>query len=692
MKAYRTPLSAAICVALSSGAWADAAHPAPSLAEVTVRDAADAVTASVATRLPAQAMETPFTVTSVDSELIEKTGATNLSDAMRYAAVVGGTDNFGNSGEFFASRGFQLAAGSNYFRDGLRYRKYGQVPLYDIERLEFLRGPASVLYGALEPGGVVNIVSKQPQKTFAASAGLKLGQDDYRQGVVDITGPLNERVRYRIQAMDTQADSFRDVVHSRAKGVTAQVDMDLAAATQLSLRASTYSDRRTGDRGTVLATRADGSVGFADVPRSRFLGERYAQFGFRDTHLSVGLRHQLHAQWQLRADLVHSRQDEDRTYMWFMADNAPVGTNGLLKRQVGAWDASLRGTLGRLETVGIFQTGELSHRLLVGAEFERFTNRRTNLRYETNAIHIYRPVYAETRPANGKQTLNSQYADRSESQGLYIQDMLKWRDAVTVLAGLRYDAVDSQDPDSGKNRDHAEGITPQLGLVLHPTPWLSPYVSYTRSFMPQDGVDRHGNRFVPQKSRQWEVGVKLDWQEAATFMTVAAYQLDKRNLKMTDPEDPSFSRLSGLQSSKGLEVALHARPVRGLNLTANWAYSAEARFVDDNKYAGNSRPNVPRHALGLFADYQFAGAGSRWAASAGLTYVGERQGTDNNSFQLPAYTLLDLGVRYRASRKVFLTASLKNATDRTYYTGSINATTIGVGAPRRAWLGVEWRM
>ncbi len=694
MKWYRTPLAAAVMGALSPCAFAEteAEAEANKLPEVTVRQTADTISSNVATRLPASAMETPFTVTSVDGDLIENTGANNLSDVMRYAAIVGGTDNFGNSGEFFSSRGFQLAAGSNYFRDGLRYRKYGQVPLYDIERVEFLRGPASVLYGALEPGGVVNIVSRQPQKTFGASAALKLGQDDYRRATVDITGPINDQVRYRLQALDLESDSFRDVVTQRAKGVTGQVDIDLTSDTLLSLRASHYSDRRTGDRGTVLATRTDGSVGFADVPRSRFLGERYAQFNFRDTNLSAGLRHRFNDQWQLRADLVHSRQDEDRTYMWFLADNSPVGTNGLLRRQVGDWDATLRGSLGRVETVGTFATGDLTHRLLVGAEFERFTNRRTNNRYDTNPINIYNPVYSPTRPANGKQTLASVFAERFDSNGLYVQNMMNWRDAITVLVGARYDSVDSKDPDTKKDRDHSKGLTPQFGVVFHPTPWISPYISYTRSFLPQDGTDRNGNRFDPQKSRQWEAGVKLDLQDQKTFVTLAAYQLEKRNLKMTDPDDPSFSRLSGLRRSKGIEAAVHSKPLPGLNLTANWAYAAEAKFIEDNKFAGNTTPNVPRHALGLFADYNFQGDWNQWGASAGLTYVGQRQGTDNNSFQLPSYTLLDLGVRYRATRNVIITASVKNITDRTFYTGSINATTIGVGTPRRAYVGLEWRM
>lgn len=701
MKFYTHPLAAAVLCALGQGALAQTPAPAnpeaqssqePSLQAVTVRANADAVSTSVATRLPASAMETPFTVTDINETVIDQSSATTLSDVMRYAATVGGTDNFGNSGEFFSSRGFQLSAGNNYFRDGLRYRKYGQVPLYDIERIEFLRGPASVLYGALQPGGVVNIVSRKPQDTFSANVKLRYGSNQQRQASVDVTGPINDRVRYRLQALHGEGNSFRDHVDGRARGISAQVEMDLSRDTLLTFRASTYSDRRTGDRGTVLATDANGQVDFADVPRSRFLGEPWAQFEFSDTNVSLGLRHQFNADWQLRADWVHSRQSEDRTYMWFLSDNTPVGTDGQLKRQVGDWDAKLRGNLVRVETVGSFTTGEVSHRLLMGLESERFINRRTNLRWEASPINIYAPNYSFVRPENGKNTLNSVYANRDESLGLYAQNMMKWRDSITVLAGIRWDKVESKDPDKGTAVDYAKGVTPQLGIVFHPTPWISPYLSYTRSFMPQDGTDRFGNRFDPQKSRQWEAGVKLDLADQKTFVTASVFKLDKQNLKVTDPEDPSFSRLSGLQRSKGFELAVQSRPLKGLQLSVNYAYLAEAKFVNDNRYSGNTIPNAAKHALGVFADYRFQGDWSRWNANVGLSHVGERQGTDNNSFQLPAYTLVDLGVRYHATPQLVFSASVRNAFDQTYYTGAINATTVGVGAPRQAFVGMEWRL
>ena len=674
----------------AAGAVEDSERPAPAEARVldavTVVERANQVVTNVATRLPAEALETPYTVLSVSDALIEHSAATSLADVMRYAATVGGTDNFGNAGEFFSMRGFQLSAGNNYFRDGIRYRKYGQVPLYDIERVEILRGPASVLYGALEPGGVVNIVTKKPQATPAVSARTRVGGNDYRQVVVDATGPLGDSLRYRVQGYHQEGGSFRDKVGGRAEGFSGQLEADLGPDTLLTARASVYRDRRTGDRGTVLARDAAGRVDFADIPRARFLGEDFAEHAFDDLNLSLSLRHDLNAAWQVRADLVRSEQTEDRTYIWAMPAEQIVGTDGLLQRQIGDWDAKLQGNLGRVEAAGHFELGPTAHRVLFGAEFERFTNRRTNLRYRFSAINIYNPVYLDHRPANGAQTLNSVYASRFDSRSYYVQDLVDLGPYLTLLGGLRYDHVREEHPDTGQVRQKADGVTPQIGVVFRPTRWLSPYVSYTRSFVPQDGTDREGKAFEPQKSRQYEAGVKIDLAPARTFLTIAAYRLERRNLKVTDPVDPSFSRLSGLRRSKGVEVSLDTAPLPGLNLSLNYAYAREAKFIVDNSYAGNGIPNVPRHAVGVFADYAFQGG---LAASVGLTHVGRRYGTDNNSFTLPPYTLVDLGLRYALTKQVELSVNLRNAFDQTYYTGSINSTTIGVGEPRTLYAGLK---
>ena len=204
-----------------------------------------------------------------------------------------------------------------------------------------------------------------------------------------------------------------------------------------------------------------------------------------------------------------------------------------------------------------------------------------------------------------------------------------------------------------------------------------------------DGVDRSGKAFDPQKSKQYEAGVKLDLSPGRAFFSLAAFRLERFNLKMTDPEDPAFSRLSGLQRSSGVEMTLDAKPMRGLNVILNYAYMNKARIIEDNRYAGRTIANVPKHALGLFADYAFSGTLRGLSANLGVTYVDHRFITPQNNFSLPSYTLVDLGLRYAITPKIDATLNVRNLFDKTYYTGAINSTTIGVGAPRTAYAGLN---
>ena len=686
--------SAAVLAACTMPAVAGAQDTNEADDAIVVIAEADRAAASVATRVPVGTMETPFTITQIPEEVITETAARSLADVLRYGGTVGGTDNFGNAGEFFSSRGFQLAAGSNYFRDGLRYRKYGQVPLYDVERIELLRGPASILYGALEPGGVLNIVSRKPQGEAATNLRLRGGSWDYWQGTLDSTGPVTEGLNYRLQGLYESADSFRTGVESESQGVSGALDFQLTPATLVTLRASWFEDERTGDRGTVMTyqdggrfTAANGrQFDFADIPRSRFLGETFGVNEFSDTNVSLSLRHDLGSGWQLRSDVVRSEQEEDRTYVWAVSTEQIVGDNGLLTREIGDWDATLKGTLGRLELAGTVQTGILTHNLVVGGEYEHFNNRRTNVRYRFAPIDIYNPVYLDERPANGVRTVNSPYGSMFKSSGLYIQNVMEIGQHFVALGGLRYDRVTDDNLLTGARRQSAEGWTPQAGLVWRPTPYISPYVSYTRSFVPQGGTDYLGNPFDPEKGEQIEGGVKLDLRFARTIVTAAVFRLDRQNLTVADPDNPGFNRLSGLQRSKGFELSVDANPVDALRVTINWNHLFDAEFVEDNVYSGNTIPNAPANAVGAFASYDLEKVLPGVSVNAGATHVGRRYGISNNSFYLPAYTLVDLGARYRVSDNLQLMAAMRNLFDETFYTGSINPTTVGVGTPRSVTL------
>jgi len=702
MKRVVTLAGLLLAAAAPAAAQPQAAEQADSTAtendEILVIGEANRSASTVATRVPIEALETPYTIQVVPDYVIEESGARSLSDALRYSGTVGGTDNFGNAGEFFSSRGFQLANGSNYFRDGLRYRKFGQVPLYDIERIEILRGPASILYGSVEPGGAVNIVSRTPQPDFGARLRLRGGSREFYQGTFDLTGPVTETVSLRAQGLFEDAESFRDLVASRSNGLSGVIDFRPTPTTLVTARASWFQDRRTGDRGTVLAFLPDGRFAdaqgrrfdFAPVPRSRFLGERFGVNAFEDVNLSLSLRQELGSGWQLRGDLVRAAQDEDRVYIWAISTEQIVGESGLLNRQIGDWRARLRGDLARVELAGEVRTGFITHKLLLGGEYERFRNSRDNQRFQFRPIDIYSPVYLDARPPNGPRTVNAPFGSLLNTRGLYVQNIMEIGDQFVLLGGLRYFAYKDDNTLTNTTRLEAQGWTPQAGLVWRPTPYVSPYISYTRSFVPQSGTDRFGNPLDPERGEQYEAGVKLDWRAARALITLAIFSLDRDNLTVPDPVDPAFQTQAGLQRSQGFELSVDAAPAEGLRFTLAYNHLFKAEFVNDPRLTGNTIPNAPRNALGLFASYTLPGTGERLTVDGGITYVDRRFGIATNAFFLPAYTLVDLGLAYRLSESVRVRGNVRNLFDDTFYTGAINSTTVGIGAPRSFLLSLDF--
>ena len=194
------------------------------------------------------------------------------------------------------------------------------------------------------------------------------------------------------------------------------------------------------------------------------------------------------------------------------------------------------------------------------------------------------------------------------------------------------------------------------------------------SFVPRSGVDRFGDAFDPRRRKQIAAGVKLDLPSIKSQLTAAVFELDRDNLTVPDPIDPAFSRLAGLQRSRGLRFSLNTAPLPGISLTIAYNHLVSAKFVNDRRFAGNGIPNAPEHAFGMFLRYQLR-APEALVLNMGLSHVGKRFGMSNSSFTLPSYSLLDAGARYSLNRHVELSLNVQNLFDENFYTGSINSTT-----------------
>ncbi|MCH8504837.1 MAG: TonB-dependent siderophore receptor [Ectothiorhodospiraceae bacterium] len=655
-------------------------------------------TVSAGTRLEIPQQELPFSAFSIPSEIIEETQSSSLTEVMRYGGVTGGLDNFGNAGEFFSIRGFQLDNGNNYFRDGVRFRKYGYSPLFDLDRVEVLRGPASVLYGAVAPGGIVNFVTRPPSATPYTRIRLGAISEGPSWSVTgERTGPLNAEgsVRHRTIINREEGSGFRDFTEQEATGISSRLDWDLSNRTELALRISYFEDSRTADRGTTTVEDANGNVRIAPIPRDRFLGEPFTYNDYRDFNLGYELSHRLSSGWRLRQTTHAYWLDEDRLYLWGFGGgqglNEPVAEDGVMNRTLGEWDADIRNLIMRLEADGVFHTGPLDHQLLVGVEGERFSNRRTNQRFDYDPIDIFNPSYRGRRPQTDAQTCCGPVSQKTHEYALYLQNRASLGDRYHLLLGGRFDYIEEENRLSG-NREYYGAVSPQIGAVYMPVPWVSLYASYTESFQPQSGQDRRGRDFDPRRGEQIEVGTKLDLLDQRLFLTAAVFRLDWRNFLVTDPADPDFQRQSGLRQSRGAELGLSGEILPGWTAYGNYTWMERAEFRRDDNLQGNTVRNVPEHLLSLWTSYSpVAGSWSNFRLGGGLTVVGDRYGNDENEFRLGSYTLVDLALGYEPQPGTRLSLNVNNVFDETYYPGALFHRTISVGEPRNVRLAADIR-
>jgi iron complex outermembrane receptor protein len=310
----------------------------------------------------------------------------------------------------------------------------------------------------------------------------------------------------------------------------------------------------------------------------------------------------------------------------------------------------------QIDVLGNFNTGDISHQLLIGFDYNSFTYQIGELLVGDLPLQdIRNPSYDVTIPP-----LNSLFDGLnffSRSYGVYLQDQVAFNDQLKLLIGGRYDWVTSGDETIGDGIDQPEqydtAFTPRIGLVYQPSDTVSLYASYSRSFRPSPGFNYNPDgtiveAFEPTRGTQYEVGVKTDFLEGRLSTTLAAYHLTKTNVVTTDPNNPLFSIQTGEQRSQGIELDVAGEILPGWNITASYAYTDAEVTADNLIPVGNRLAGVPRNQASLWTTYEIQTGDLRGLGfGLGLFYVGERQGDLANSFQVGDYLRTDASLYYR---------------------------------------------
>ena len=706
----RTLFSICVMQALSSSSWAEQTDVAPSTLELDATDVigttnyerADgpvqgyrATRSASATRTDTSIHETPQSISVVSKDAVEDLGATRLQEALDYAGGVGRANNFGGQGlTTFTIRGFTTG---EFYRNGFPInRGYPNMPdANTIERLEVLRGPATMLYGRGDPGGTFNVVSKQPLPERTVTLGSQLNDQGMKRGTLDASGPLDEegRLAYRLNVVGEGGDTFRDHVETERYGITPVLTWQATDATKLIFEGDFMRNNAPLDRGVTHYARQIGTAS-----RDSFFGEKDVGKLHNDNNMAqLRFEHMLNDDWTLGGGvqwLDGSLKGNAVEANGIADDGRTLGRN-FNYRKLEWTDKDTQ-----LNLTGHFDTAGLQHTLLTGIEYEDYDYKsiiqRSSGAVGAYPIDIFDPVYGQPRPALTRTPTHDK--ENLKTYAAFVQDQVALTDKLKVLAGARFERFEHDYETyvpGGKSWQASDNaVTPRIGVTYDLTETLAVYADTARSFKPNTGASRLGGGFTPEKGKSYEMGIKWEALDEQLSVDAAIYQIEKRNVLTTDPVDSTFSVAAGEVRSRGFDVNVAGNLTPEWRVIGGYAYVDAAVTKDNVLRSGTRLLNIPKNSFSLLNMYEFQdGTLKGLGVGTGLKYVDERAGqTANTAFSMGSYTVVDLLSFYKINDKVRLNLDVKNLFDRDYEEGAFGNVYAFPGAPRTVQVGISYTL
>ncbi|MGX5101572.1 TonB-dependent siderophore receptor [Enterobacter cloacae] len=649
---------------------------------------------STATLTNMPMLDIPQVVNTVSDKVLEDQHATTLDEALYNVSNVVQTNTLGGTQDAFVRRGFGANRDGSIMTNGLRTvlpRSFNAA----TERVEVLKGPASTLYGILDPGGLINVVTKRPEKTFGGSISATSSSFGGGTGQVDVTGPIDgTRLAYRLTGEYQDEDYWRDFGNERSTFIAPSLTWfgDDATVTVL----YSHRDYKTPfDRGTIFDLNTKKAV---DVDRKTRFDEPFNVTDGQSDLAQLNAEYRLNSQWTAKFDYSYSQDKYNDNQARVMAYDSKTGT---LTRRVDATQGSTqRMHSTRADLQGNVDIAGFYNEILTGVSYENYDLLRTDMMRCKNVkgFNIYHPVYGKLDECTTVSAPDSDQTLRQESYSAYAQDALYLTDKWIAVAGLRYQYYTQY---AGKGRpfnvntdSRDEQWTPKLGLVYKLTPSVSLFANYSQTFMPQSSIASYIGDLPPETSNAYEVGAKFDLFDGITA-NIALFDIHKRNVLYNESiGGETIAKTAGRVRSQGVEVDVAGSLTENTNIIASYGYT-DAKVLEDPDYAGKPLPNVPRHTGSLFLTYDIhnAFAGNTLTLGGGGHGVSRRSATNGADYYLPGYFVADAFAAYKMKLQypVTLQVNVKNLFDKTYYTSSIATNNLGnqIGDPREVQLTVK---
>ncbi|MEH2465194.1 TonB-dependent siderophore receptor [Nostoc sp.] len=650
--------------------------------------------ATTATKTDTPLRDIPASVQAIPQQVIEDQQPRNLIGILSNAGVV--QNNFSSRvADTFSIRGFRAR---NVYRNGVKDRFADGAALSssltNIDRVEVVRGPNSVIYGQVNPGGIINIVTKKPLSQPYYALEVRRGAYDLFEPSLDVSSPLTKdgSLSYRLNTSYRTAQDFTDFYHEKRFFVSPVVNWRIGKNTNLTFD-SEYEDIQQS-LGTGLEQIASATIlpnPNGKIPINRYLGEPTDFFNRQLHRYNYNLEHRFNDNWSIsnsfQAAFLSLDLRETAVTSLLEADNRTVERRQTIFPKPTEYEDYTIDT----HVIGDFNTGSIKHKLLAGFDLFRQTQNISILRRGVAPLDVFNPVYGQ--PVGDTFGRLGLYF-RDDALGFYLQDQVTLANNLKLLVGGRYDLVENEFADriaSTSSVQSDSAFSPRVGIVYQPIAPVSLYASYSRSFEQETGADKNDNLFKPRLGTQYEVGVKTDLFDNKLSATLALYDLTLTNILTTDPTDPDYSVQTGEQRSRGVELSVTGEILPGWNVIGFYGYT-DARVTKDNDIPVGSRvEGIPQHVASLWTTYTF-GTGSLkgFGGGIGFNYVGNQMPDGFDTYTIPSYFLTNAALYYRQN-KFSVGINLNNIFNVRYYEASFDyLQRIIPGRPYTAELSVKW--
>lgn len=639
--------------------------------------------ASTASKSSVALKDEAQSVKVVTPQTIEDFQVRSLDDAMKFVSGMTQSNTLAGTQDGFVKRGFGANADGSILRDGIRSslsRNFSAT----TERVEVLKGPASLLYGALEPGGLINVISKKPQYKW----GTQLSADSSSFGggslAVDVTGPVADSgLAFRLIAERQHEDYWRNFGEEEHSLIAPSLSWE-GERLRLNIAYEYKEYSSPVDRGTVIINGKPAKVSYNE----RF-GESWSKAEGIDELLTATAEYQLSDDWSTR--VTYGWNNERYDYAEARPD--PTGFNatpGALRRRSDGSEHDNQTQYLAWDLIGNANLFSQRHDLLIGADTERVDNFRGDT-WRGSAVggfNIYNPVYGNLAAPSTLSLKDSDRSDELHSRSIYAKDNWHLSDQWILVLGGRYQRFE-QLVEQGRGATYTRTtdrtdttFLPFGGLVFQLSDQVAFYGNYSRSFVPNASDTNTGQAFDPEEGRSYELGVKFDLPQGIGA-SLALFDIEKKNVVVTNN---SVSEAAGKVGSRGVELDISGRLSERWELLGSYAYT-DTEILDDPANEGNELVNAARNVGSLYLVHHLhlPQELGQWRLGGGARYVGERAGDNANTFWLDSYTVADAFISWDSQllgEKTRLQLNVRNLFDERYYSSSGGNLRVAVGEPR----------